>query len=132
MNSLTVLLLTLTIFSSFPDYAEKPFDKNDTMNIYYNEDYDKTLVESSLNVIFLGSIRFYQEFISPAQGEVCNFTPSCSNYMFKAVRKYGPAGILMGINRLQRCNHSATGYLGLYYKDVVKTRDRGYKIIDNP
>ncbi len=114
------------------EYLEKPFDVRDTVNIFYQEEYSKTLSDNALAVIALGAIRFYQTAISPAQGEVCNFTPSCSNYMFKSIRKYGPIGLLMGIDRLQRCNFSARDYMFLYYGDIVLTKKRGYKIIDNP
>lgn len=114
-------------------YVEKPFDKGDTLDIYYNDSYDKRLTDGSHEIVFLGMIRFYQHFISPAQGEVCNFTPSCSNYMFQAIRKYGPVlGIMKGIDRMQRCNFGVNDYVGIYYPRRVLIKNRGYKLIDNP
>jgi len=125
--------LTLAAINSSEPYTETPFDSGDTVEIYYNDKYDKTLTDNSLNIVPLALLRFYQIAISPAQGEVCNFTPSCSNYMFKAIRKYGPVlGILKGIDRLQRCNLSSRDYLHLHYPDYVLTKERGYKIVDNP
>ena len=53
--------------------------------------------------------------------------------MFKAVRKYGIIpGIVMGMDRLQRCNYGARNYLGLYYSDIVIVQGRGYRLIDEP
>ncbi len=125
-----ILLISINIFS---DYIERPFDVSDTFEYYYDESYDKTLDDGTQNIILLGLIRSYQIFISPAQGEVCNFTPSCSNYMFQSIRKYGPIyGLIKGIDRLQRCNFGARHYLGSYYSDMVLIKKRGYKLIDKP
>lgn len=127
------MLLTLIAINVSEPFVEKPFEKGDTVEIYYNDRYDKTLTDNSLNIVPLAALRFYQIIISPAQGELCNFTPSCSNYMFQAIRKYGFAlGIMKGIDRLQRCNLSCRDYLHLHYPDYVLTKERGYKIIDNP
>ncbi|HAV92261.1 TPA: hypothetical protein DCW38_03675 [candidate division WOR-3 bacterium] len=127
------MLLILLSINTSDNYIELPFDKGDTVEIYFNDKYDKTLIDNSLNIIPLSVLRFYQIIISPAQGEVCNFTPSCSNYMFKAIRKYGFAlGFIKGIDRLQRCNLNARDYLHVHYSDYVLTKERGYKIIDNP
>jgi putative membrane protein insertion efficiency factor len=55
-------------------------------------------------------IRTYQIIISPQQGQVCNFSPSCSSYGYEAIKKYGPlSGILMTSDRLQRCHYCAYG-----------------------
>lgn len=129
---LSLFLTVSALNTTAQAFTEQPFDVNDTMEIYYAEDYSKTLTDNAAGVVMLGVIRFYQAFISPAQGEVCNFSPSCSNYMFKAIRQSGPLGILRGIDRLQRCNYSAREYMYLYYGDFVLTKTRGYKIIDNP
>jgi len=131
--NISLLLLSLFILNYNNSYIEKPFDKKDTVEIYYDDAYDKTLVDNSINIIPLSVLRFYQIVISPSQGEVCNFTPSCSNYMFLSIRKYGAVfGIVKGIDRLQRCNLNARDYLYLHYPDYVLTKERGYKIIDNP
>lgn len=65
-------------------------------------------------------IRIYQKTLSYDHGllgkmfpnvRYCKFTPSCSMYMYDAVKKYGVLkGIPMGINRLGRCNvHTPMG-----------------------
>ena len=55
--------------------------------------------------VALRMIRFYQRFISPGLGSNCRFYPSCSEYTYQAVEKYGILrGSLMGGWRILRCN----------------------------
>jgi len=58
-------------------------------------------------------IRVYQKTLSLDHGvlaklgfpRVCRFHPSCSQYTYEAVEKYGIIkGILMGIRRVVRCH----------------------------
>jgi putative membrane protein insertion efficiency factor len=65
---------------------------------------------SILKALALSFIRLYQLIISPQQGDVCNFQPSCSHFAFEAIKKYGIIeGILMASDRLQRCHYWAKG-----------------------
>ncbi len=49
-------------------------------------------------------VRFYQVTLSPFVGWSCRFTPTCSNYMIEAIRKYGAVrGGGKGVLRLLRC-----------------------------
>ncbi len=49
-------------------------------------------------------IRFYQKFISPSLGQNCRFYPSCSEYTYLAIEKYGLLkGFLKGIKRIIKC-----------------------------
>jgi len=53
----------------------------------------------------LSAIKFYQKAISPAFPPSCRFFPSCSEYTYEAVRKYGALrGLWLGLNRLLRCH----------------------------
>ncbi len=55
--------------------------------------------------IFLMLIRFYQLCISPYLGPHCRFTPTCSQYAFEAIQKYGPfKGGYLGIRRILKCH----------------------------
>jgi putative membrane protein insertion efficiency factor len=55
--------------------------------------------------IVLWLIRFYQRFISPGLGSNCRFYPSCSQYTYQAIEKYGVLrGGWMGAKRIARCN----------------------------
>ncbi|OQX56150.1 MAG: hypothetical protein B5M53_02945 [Candidatus Cloacimonas sp. 4484_209] len=83
-------------------------------------------------ILLLQTIRIYQMFISKGQGDVCNFTPSCSYFAYQAIKKYGLLkGSVKAIDRLQRCNPYSWNYIGTYYK-VKWVRDRGYKLFDPP
>ena len=54
-------------------------------------------------VLFL--LRAYKRVISPFLPPMCRFEPTCSVYMYEAVRKYGARrGMWMGIRRLGRCH----------------------------
>lgn len=55
--------------------------------------------------IFLALIRFYQKYISPLKPAACRFYPSCSQYCYEAVLKYGIVrGGFMGASRILRCH----------------------------
>ncbi|MCD6270567.1 membrane protein insertion efficiency factor YidD [bacterium] len=55
--------------------------------------------------IVLRGIKFYQKFISPLLGRHCKFYPSCSEYSFLAIKKYGLVkGFYLSIWRVLRCN----------------------------
>ena len=47
----------------------------------------------------------YQKFISPVTGNQCRFYPTCSNYAYEAIDKYGfIKGWYLAIKRILRCN----------------------------
>jgi putative membrane protein insertion efficiency factor len=53
----------------------------------------------------LASIRFYKRFISPALGSNCRYYPSCSQYTYTAIERYGVLrGGWMGAKRIARCH----------------------------
>ncbi|MGD9732054.1 MAG: membrane protein insertion efficiency factor YidD [Desulfamplus sp.] len=50
-------------------------------------------------------IRLYQCLISPLIGPSCRFYPSCSQYAFEAVTKYGSIkGTFLAIKRVLKCH----------------------------
>jgi putative membrane protein insertion efficiency factor len=50
-------------------------------------------------------IRFYQKFISPFKPPTCRFYPSCSEYTYQAIARYGLLkGGWLGLKRLSRCH----------------------------
>jgi len=52
--------------------------------------------------IVLNLLVFYKKYIS--KGEYCRFVPSCSEYAYEAVKKYGVIkGLWLGIKRVSRC-----------------------------
>jgi putative membrane protein insertion efficiency factor len=53
----------------------------------------------------LWAIRWYQRYISPGLGPACRFQPTCSEYAYDAIERYGVLrGIGMGAWRIARCN----------------------------
>lgn len=53
----------------------------------------------------LALIRFYKKWISPALPPSCRFTPTCSQYTYEAIEKYGILrGSGLGLRRLSRCH----------------------------
>nr|MBC7244898.1 membrane protein insertion efficiency factor YidD [Chloroflexota bacterium] len=55
--------------------------------------------------IILALIRFYQRRISTALPPSCRFVPSCSEYAYEAIAKYGVRrGGWMALKRLSRCH----------------------------
>lgn len=55
--------------------------------------------------LLLSTVRFYQRFISPMSPPSCRFTPSCSQYSYEAISKYGIIkGVWLSIKRVGRCN----------------------------
>lgn len=59
--------------------------------------------------IFLLMLTLYKKLLSPIftslLGNACRYSPTCSEYTYQAVAKYGIIkGIIMGIKRLSRCH----------------------------
>ena len=55
-------------------------------------------------------IRFYQRFVSPALPPACRFVPSCSEYGYEAIAKYGIIkGGWLATWRILRCNPFGRG-----------------------
>ncbi|MDX1923674.1 MAG: membrane protein insertion efficiency factor YidD [Rickettsiaceae bacterium] len=58
-----------------------------------------------LKSIFLICIKLYQIILSPYLGPSCRFLPTCSEYSYRAINKYGVIkGIFLSIKRIARCN----------------------------
>ncbi len=55
--------------------------------------------------ISLKAIKLYQKAVSPFLGHRCRFYPSCSQYCYSAIEKYGTIkGIYKGFKRILRCH----------------------------
>jgi len=55
--------------------------------------------------LFLYLIRFYQKNISPAFPPCCRYTPTCSQYAYEAIARYGALrGGWLALRRFLRCH----------------------------
>ncbi|MBZ4665215.1 membrane protein insertion efficiency factor YidD [Mahella sp.] len=58
-----------------------------------------------MKYILMFTIRFYQRYISPLKRPSCRFYPTCSQYAYEAISKYGALkGGFMAIKRILSCN----------------------------
>lgn len=65
---------------------------------------------SKLQKALLRLIKFYQKEISPSKGASCRFRPTCSEYSYEAINKYGAIkGGFLSLWRVIRCNPFGKG-----------------------
>ncbi len=63
-----------------------------------------------MKTVVLLLIRFYKRFISPLLASNCRYYPTCSQYTYEAVDRYGVVkGGWMGVRRIARCHPWAKG-----------------------
>lgn len=73
--------------------------------------------------ILLFLIRFYRQNISPNTPPSCRFIPTCSEYAYLAVERFGPAkGSLLAAKRLAKC-HPFHRQKTIEYDPVPKRED---------
>ncbi len=83
-----------------------------------------------MRAFILGLIRFYQRYLSPDTGVLkslwltdgaCRFTPTCSQYSYDAISRYGiMRGIYMGVRRILRCHPWSKGGYDPVPKSLTK------------
>lgn len=81
--------------------------------------------------VMTAPIRFYQKYLSGADGHRCPMTPSCSNYALQAMQRHGAIkGWIMACDRLMRCGRdelklspSAMTQNGIRCQDPVQSND---------
>ncbi|MFH0913783.1 MAG: membrane protein insertion efficiency factor YidD [Chloroflexota bacterium] len=57
-----------------------------------------------MKALSLALIKLYQETLSRVMPKNCRFTPTCSDYTYQAISKFGLVkGIWLGAKRLARC-----------------------------
>ena len=55
-------------------------------------------------------IRTYQKAFSPVLGKNCRYSPTCSQYAYEAIGRFGlTRGTWMGMKRIGRCHPLAEG-----------------------
>lgn len=57
-----------------------------------------------MKFLALNIIKFYKKFISPALPQSCRFYPSCSEYAYTAIERFGfLKGSWLAIIRISKC-----------------------------
>jgi len=55
-------------------------------------------------------IRMYQKAFSPSLGKNCRYSPTCSQYSYEAIGRFGLVrGTWIGMKRIARCHPLAEG-----------------------
>lgn len=83
--------------------------ENISLPVFYKsvtEPSQKVYHVSIPSVIANASFKFYKKFITEQDMSACPFYPSCSQFMLEAVQTHGPAGFIMGLERLKRCTNT--------------------------
>jgi len=106
MKKIIVIILlasTLLLANNYLPFDHNLDTKEATHKIHHHHHHDHSV--SSIGIVALWTIRFYQLFLSPQDGPNCIYYPTCSMYGYLSVQKYGPIkGILMTGDRWLRCN----------------------------
>ncbi len=59
----------------------------------------------TIKYLILFFIRIYQYTLSPVMGGACRFYPSCSEYAYEAVKRYGAIkGSILALKRILKCH----------------------------
>ncbi len=67
-------------------------------------------MSNSIAWLLLKTIRGYQMIISPHMPPTCRYVPSCSEYGYEAIERYGALrGGWMATRRIVRCNPLSRG-----------------------
>jgi len=63
------------------------------------------MTKNSIKKLFLVFIKFYQVAISPYIGPHCRFMPTCSEYAYIAISRFGVLkGSYLAIKRILKCH----------------------------
>ncbi len=67
-------------------------------------------INRPLAALILILLKIYKRYISPLLPRSCRFEPTCSIYMYQAIKRKGILrGLALGAKRLLRCNPFCAG-----------------------
>jgi len=105
-RGLFIILSVSAVLTSSPAHGREADPQADSTSNRTGPAAPATLLTRPL----IAAISLYQAVISPQQGEVCAFQPTCSHFAQQALRTHGLLqGGLMTSDRLQRCHTCAGG-----------------------
>lgn len=62
-------------------------------------------IDFIMKYVLMTLIRLYQKVLSPLFPPSCRFVPTCSEYSYQALKKYGAIkGAALSVWRILRCN----------------------------
>ena len=67
----------------------------------------RTATRLSSSPLYLAAL-YYRHFLTKVDGPRCAHAPTCSRFANQAVSRFGPVGILMGLERLIRSGRSSS------------------------
>jgi uncharacterized protein len=77
------------------------------------------LAQPESTSVLAAPLRFFQNYLSAADGHRCPMTPTCSSYALQAIERHGTIqGWIMACDRLMRCGRDE-----LKHSPSVMTRD---------
>ena len=69
-------------------------------------------------------IKVYQRLISPFLGSNCRFYPTCSQYTFIAIERYGAVkGSWLGLKRISKCHPFHEGGVDMVPEKDINSGD---------
>lgn len=105
-NKIIAILKLLLFYASF-SLAFSAFAQKNNLEL----DLITITKTKSQKPIYSGWVKFYKNYISSQDGEVCMFYPSCSNFAQNSIKKHGIfLGIFLATDRLLRCNGRPGSY----------------------
>ena len=58
-----------------------------------------------MKICTLKIIKLYQKYLSPLLGPTCRYHPTCSEYAFQAINRFGVfRGSYLALKRILKCN----------------------------
>lgn len=67
-------------------------------------------MKNPIKFLMLKTIKFYKREISPFLRPACRFIPTCSEYAYEAIERFGVfKGSLLALWRILRCNPFCKG-----------------------
>lgn len=99
-----------------------PSPEHKTKTRRYSRNYQGVWRKTPGRVLGVGLVRFYQLTLSGFVGNSCRHMPSCSEYAYEAIARYGFwSGGWMGLFRVMRCGPFGTSGIDRVPEELGKS-----------